>query len=103
MNDAMRFTALLLAALGAPPLPAATVTPAAPAGQPADIAAQPVEETYFGTRVVDRFRFIESKEPATVGWMKAQSAWTRAVFDSIGPRAGYLSNLAALGAAFGPV
>ncbi|HXB19000.1 MAG TPA: prolyl oligopeptidase family serine peptidase [Steroidobacteraceae bacterium] len=113
MNDAMRFTALfrsargvallLLAALGAPPLPAATGTPAAPAGQPADIGAQPVEETYFGTRVVDRFRFIESKDPATLGWMKAQSAWTRAVFDSIGPRAGYLSKLAALGSAFGPV
>ena len=79
------------------------VTPVNPAGQPADLAPRPVEETYFGTKVTDRYRFIESKDPATLAWMKAQGAWTRAVFDSIVPRAQYLSKLSALGAAFGIV
>ena len=82
---------------------AASVVPATPVGQPPDIGAQPVEETYFGTRVVDRFRFIESKDPATLAWMKAQSAWTRGVFDSIAPRAAYLQRLTAFGSAFGLV
>jgi prolyl oligopeptidase len=82
---------------------AANVTPATPAGQPADIGAKPIEETYFGTRVTDRFRFIESKDAGTLAWMKTQSGWTRSVFDSIAPRAAYLSKLAAFGSAFGLV
>lgn len=82
---------------------AVSVTPANPTGQPPGIAAQPVEETYFGTRVVDRFRFIEAKEPTTLAWMKAQSAWTRSVFDSIAPRAAYLHKVAAFGSGFGLV
>jgi prolyl oligopeptidase len=98
-------TVLVLAAAAA--LPAigagAGVTPVNPTGQPADLAARPVEETYFGTRVVDRFRFIEAKDPATIAWMKAQSAFTRTVFDSIAPRAAYLGKVAAFGAAFGLV
>jgi prolyl oligopeptidase len=93
---------LLLAAACAPAaVSAAGLTPVDPPGQPPGIAAQPFEETYFGTRVVDRFRFIESKDPATLAWMQAQSEWTRAVFDSITPRAAYLRKLTAFGAAFG--
>jgi prolyl oligopeptidase len=77
------------------------VPPVSPGGAPADLAPRPVEETYFGTRVVDPFRFIESKDAATLAWMRTQGAYTRAVFDSIAPRAKYLKKLAALGAAFG--
>jgi prolyl oligopeptidase len=78
----------------------AGVPPVGPRGAPADLAARPVEENYFGTKVTDRFRFIESKDPATLEWMRAQSAWTRSVFDSIAPRADYLRKLSALGASF---
>ncbi|HEX4619064.1 MAG TPA: prolyl oligopeptidase family serine peptidase [Steroidobacteraceae bacterium] len=111
MNATTRYASLrcafrgcLLAAAAAPVLAmAANVAPATPAGQPPDIAARPVEETYFGTRVVDPFRFIESKDAATLAWMKTQSAWTRSVFDSIAPRAAYLSRVGAFGAGFGLV
>jgi prolyl oligopeptidase len=92
----------LLAALAVPLAICAAerVTPVNPGGQPADLAPRPVAETYFGTKVTDRFRFIESKDPATLAWMKAQGAWTRAVFDSIAPRAAYHKKLSALGASF---
>lgn len=78
----------------------AHVPPVNPTGAPADLAARPVEESYFGTKLTDRFRFIEAKDPATLEWMRAQSAWTRSVFDSIAPRADYLRRLSALGASF---
>ncbi|HLJ38398.1 MAG TPA: prolyl oligopeptidase family serine peptidase [Steroidobacteraceae bacterium] len=105
MNAAQRCTVLFLAAAASLPAIGATtsVTPVNPAGQPADLAARPVEETYFGTRVIDRFRFIEAKDPATIAWMKAQSAFTRTVFDSIAPRAAYFQKVAAFGAGFGLV
>ncbi|TLY72904.1 MAG: hypothetical protein E6K43_11935, partial [Gammaproteobacteria bacterium] len=79
------------------------VAPVAPGGAPQGLAAQPVEESYFGTTVIDRFRFVEAKDAATLGWMKSQGAYTRAVFDSIAPRAAYLDKLGKLGAAFGLV
>jgi prolyl oligopeptidase len=79
------------------------VSPVAPGGAPQGLAAQPVEENYFGTQVTDRFRFIEAKDPTTLAWMKTQGAYTRSVFDSIAPRAAYLEKLGKLGAAFGVV
>jgi prolyl oligopeptidase len=60
-----------------------------------------VEEAYFGTKVTDRFRFMEAMSPSTVAWMKTQGAYTRSVFDSIGPRAEYLRKLSTFGASFG--
>jgi prolyl oligopeptidase len=102
--SAVRFALPALAAAAAAAVAsAASLTPVNPAGQPSDLAARPLEESYFGTKVVDRFRFIEAKDAATVAWMKAQSAWTRAVFDSIAPRAAYLQKVTAFGSAFGLV
>ena len=88
--------AATLQAQGAP-----AVKPVEPGGAPAGPPAQPVEETYFGTKVTDRFRFMEAKDPATIAWMKSQGAYARSVFDSIGPRAEYLRKLSELGASFG--
>jgi len=79
------------------------MTSAAPGAAPAGLAPQAVEETYFGTKVTDRFRFVEAMDPATVAWMKAQGAYARSVFDSIGPRAEYLRKLSAFGASFGVI
>ena len=79
------------------------VSPVAPGGAPAPLAAQPVAEHYFGAEVIDRFRFIEAKEAGTIAWMKSQGAYSRAVFDSIAPRAPYLQRMAKLGAAFGVI
>ena len=80
---------------------APAVKPIEPGGAPAGLPAKPVEETYFGTKVTDRFRFMEAKDPATIAWMKAQGAYARSVFDSISPRAEYLRTLSAFGASFG--
>ena len=47
-----------------------------------------VVETYFGTKVVDPYRWMEdSKSPEMVAWMKAQNDYTRAVLDKIPARA----------------
>lgn len=89
--------------LGLAPAAFARVTPVNPGGAPADLAARPVVENYFGTTVIDRFRFIESKDAATLAWMKSEGAYAREIFDSIAPRAAYLHRLSALGAAFGVV
>jgi prolyl oligopeptidase len=93
-----------VAALVAATIPthgARATNPVTPGGAPAGLPAQAVEETYFGIKVTDRFRFMEAKDPTTLAWMKAQGAYTRSVFDSIGPRAEYLRKLSAFGASFG--
>ena len=92
------------AVLAAAPISAQSgerVNPIAPGGTPPGLAAQVVEEMYFGTKVIDRFRFMEAMDPKTVAWIKAQGAYTRSVFDSIVPRAEYLRTLSAFGASFG--
>ncbi|HWY97190.1 MAG TPA: prolyl oligopeptidase family serine peptidase [Steroidobacteraceae bacterium] len=94
---------LVLAAAASPAQNADRVVPVAPTGAPPGLAARPVVETYFGTQVTDRFRFMEAKDPTTIDWMKAQAAYTRSVFDSIAPRAEFLRKLSAFGAGFGLV
>src|SRR6476619_2644197 len=102
-----RGTAILgvaFAVLAAAPISAQSgerVNPVAPGDAPSGLMAQPVEETYFGTKGIDRFRFMEAMDPTTVAWMKAQGTYTRSVFDSIAPRAEYLRTLSAFGASFG--
>ena len=57
--------------------------PAAP-----EAKAVPVEDTYFGTKVTDPYRWMEdSKNPDFQAYLKAQSDRTRAILDSIPGRA----------------
>src|SRR3989449_365858 len=104
-----RGTAVLgvaFAVLAAAPISAQSgerVNPIAPSGTPPGLAAQAVEEMYFGTKVIDPFRFMEAMDPKTIAWIKAQGAYTRSVFDSIAPRAEYLRTLSAFSASFGSV
>ncbi len=88
------------AALAIAPMAHAAV-PVAPPPAPAGLAARPVVEDYFGTKVTDRFRYVEALDPATLAWMKAQGAYSRRVFDSIPNRAPYLRTIGAAGAAYG--
>jgi len=95
------FSSLAILLAAAAPLSAApneSRLPPAP-----KLGAKPVSEVYHGTTVVDRFRFVEEQSPETVAWMRAQAARTRALFDSIGPRAAILKRMDALGGAFGAV
>ncbi len=84
----------------------AAAAPAEPPRNPAQaappvIAAQPVTETYYGTKVIDRFRNLEALDADTLAWMRKQGAWTRALFDSIRPRAAIERRMSELGGAFG--
>jgi len=104
MHSLRPIVGITLLAIGVASMSAQAVDPhdtVVPAVAPPGPAAQPVEEAYFGTKVTDRFRFMEAMSPSTVAWMKTQGAYTRSVFDSIGPRAEYLRKLSTFGASFG--
>ncbi|HEY1630084.1 MAG TPA: prolyl oligopeptidase family serine peptidase [Rhizomicrobium sp.] len=61
--------------------------------QPPPPAPKPVTETLYGTKVTDPYRHFEKLDPATVGWIKVEGAYTRGVLDSIAPRAALLKRM----------
>ncbi|HZF25315.1 MAG TPA: SgcJ/EcaC family oxidoreductase [Steroidobacteraceae bacterium] len=69
-------------------------------GQPV-APVRPVTDDYFGTKITDPYRWMESMDAETVDWMKAQGRYTRSVLDSIPERAAYLERLSAFTGAFG--
>jgi prolyl oligopeptidase len=72
-----RITILLLLASAA--LSAQTSAPSAPVTPKRDVT-----DDYFGTKVVDPYRWLEDlKSPEVSAWMKAQNDYTRAVLDRI--------------------
>lgn len=78
------------------------VCSAAPAPErPPPAEKRPVTEIYFGTKITDPYRWMESLDERTIGWIKAQGAYTRAVLDSIEPRAEFLRKVSAFTASFG--
>lgn len=82
---------------------AATVQPVTPKGAPPKATPRPVAEDHFGRTVVDRYRYMESKDAETVAWMKKQGAWARDVLASIRPKAAYEAKMASFGSGFGVV
>jgi hypothetical protein len=55
---------------------------------------RPVTDEYFGTKVVDPYRYMENLNDLEVqSWMKAQNDYTRAVLASIPGRAQILDRL----------
>src|SRR5579862_3147942 len=69
--------------------------------RPPIAAVHPVTDDYFGAKIVDPYRWMEALDAPTIEWMKAQGAYTRAVFDSIPPRRAYLKTASAFSGAFG--
>ncbi|MEJ0003825.1 MAG: prolyl oligopeptidase family serine peptidase [Pararobbsia sp.] len=58
---------------------------------------RPVTTTYFGTPVVDDYRYMENlKDPEVQSWMKAQSNYTRKVLDAIPGRKALAQKIVAL-------
>jgi prolyl oligopeptidase len=58
---------------------------------------RPVVEDYFGTKVVDPYRYIENlTDPEVQAWMHAQNDYTRRVLGSISGRAKLLTRIKAL-------
>ncbi len=58
---------------------------------------RPVTDEYFGTRVVDNYRYLEDLgDPQVQSWMKAQSEYTRAILDGLPGRGTLLERIHAL-------
>jgi prolyl oligopeptidase len=56
-----------------------------------------VTDTYFGTPVVDNYRYMENlKDPEVAAWMKAQADHTRATLDALPGRAALLNRMSEL-------
>src|SRR6202167_1259327 len=58
---------------------------------------RPVTDTYFGTEVVDNYRYMENlDDPQVQAWMKAQADYTRATLDRLPARQALLQRIHAL-------
>ena len=58
---------------------------------------RPVTEDYFGTKVVDPYRWLENtSDPEVIAWMKAQNDYTRAVLARIPGRDELLARIKSL-------
>jgi prolyl oligopeptidase len=74
-------------------IPAASSAQSAPPKTP----VRPVTEDYFGTKVVDPYRWLENtSDPEVVAWMKAQNDYTRAVLARIPGRDELLARIKSL-------
>jgi prolyl oligopeptidase len=105
MRAALALSVALVSTLaGAAAHAASAADPLAPpgiAGTPPVAPVRPVTETLFGTKVTDNYRYMEKLDAETIGWMKAQGARTRAVFDAIAPRAELGKRVSAFTGSFG--
>lgn len=58
---------------------------------------RPVTDTYFGTEVVDNYRYLENlKDPEVQAWMKGQAGYTRSQLDKLPGREALLERIHAL-------
>ena len=72
-----------------------TGTIAGPAPKPPSAPVRPVVDNYFGTKVVDNYRYMEDlKNPEVQKWMKAQANYTRATLDTLPGRSALRARIA---------
>jgi prolyl oligopeptidase len=69
--------------------------------KPPAAPVKPVIETLWGRKITDDYRYMESLDPSTTAWMKAQGAYTRSVLDGIKPLAQLKTQVAQFSASFG--
>jgi prolyl oligopeptidase len=62
--------------------------------QPSAPPAKPVTESLYGRQVTDPYRYFEAQDASVVGWIKAQGAYTRTIFDSLPGHAALVAKLA---------
>lgn len=73
----------------------AFAAPAPEAKPPPPAPAHPVVDEYFGTKVVDNYRYMEDlKNPEAQKWMKAQADYTRATLDALPGRSSLRKRIA---------
>ena len=86
MRHVMLLACLLATTIIAPPTTEAKPPPPAP--------VHPVVDDYFGTKVVDNYRYMEDlKNPEVQKWMKTQADYTRATLDALPGRSTLRSSL----------
>jgi len=68
--------------------------------KPPPAPVKPVTETLWGHQVTDDYRYMETLDPATIDWMKAQGAYARARLDEIAPLARLKSEIEAFSGSF---
>src|SRR5512146_1540865 len=91
MSSRLSRTVLIALVLGG----VASASAAQQAPPPAPV--RPVTDDYFGTKVVDNYRYFEDlKNPEVQQWMKAQADYTRATLDALPGRAALLKRIAEL-------
>src|SRR6202022_944656 len=83
-------------ALAAAIVLACTTVAGAALPPPPDAKRIPVTDTYYGTTVVDPYRWMEDKGPDLLAYLKADNDRTRAILDSIPGRTALVSRLQAL-------
>ena len=67
---------------------------AATPSSPPKAAVRPVTDDYFGTKVVDPYRYMENlKDPEVQTWFAGQNDYTRAVLANIPGRAQMLARI----------
>ena len=77
-------------------MPVAAATPLNP---PLAATVRPVTDDYFGTKVVDNYRYFEDlKNTEVQSWMKAQADYTRKTLDALPGHAALLKRIAELDA-----
>ncbi len=74
-----------------------------PNTKPPIAPVRPFNEVLYGVTVEDPYRYMESLDAETIGWLKAQGAYTRSILDAIHPRAALEQRLADFGASFGVI
>jgi prolyl oligopeptidase len=90
----MRFPSVALVSMGlgviAPKLESQQGTPAKPPVAP----MRPVTDEYYGTKIVDDYRYMENlNDPDVQSWFKNEDAYTRATFASIPGREKLLARI----------
>ncbi len=64
------------------------------AGEPPQTPVRPVIDTYWGTPVVDDYRYLESlQDPEVMAWIRAQADYTRAALDRLPGRKALLQRI----------
>lgn len=64
---------------------------------PPTAPVRPVTDGYYGTKIVDNYRYMEDlRDPEVQGWFKDQDAYARAALASIPGRAPLLARIQAL-------
>ena len=87
------YGAVLLVSLGAARL-SRSVNPSNPPNSPPVAAPKPVTEDYYGTKVVDPYRYLEDlNAPEVKQWFKGQSDYTQAALGRIPGREALLAKI----------